>query len=750
MDERRFDVKRDGLGILLIALGLFPAALIVYALIKSSSADTGPVARAWIRFMGVVPSLVLTGGILFLGTRLFLFDRGHGLARHVAGFAGLALALSIALGAFSTTAGGTIGDATGGLVSATVHPAAGGLFGLIAIGLALWFPWLRGRVPARTSASLDAPPQPLEHEEDAGVSAEEAAALIPDEDFHRVVDGGRKQSTVTAVRSAPPPSPYPEDVRLKGQIPAGARPLTPPTDARTPSESAAQPSSVYRWTAGRTNVPVDGAGEDLAGTDAPEVVFDAEAVGDGTPIREYELPRDSERELTNEGEPARELDEQDDLALARETRGSALAIEGTASELIAADDRSAVNEPNALEVGRGVDRGATAEPSIALPRPSWEQSNLFTGEVDDLPVDAYGTPLTLVEALRRARGADASGPDAAENVPAETEFAAELEAGVEDGTELGDMRASSEGELGAVLAVEHDADEVDEDLEFEAIGDAAGGEDDDDVEFEDDENVANDEHDAALEVHEDALVTDLAPHEISADSDDEDEPDADDAEDDDEGSEDDDDDEEDGDDEDEDEDDDAADEEDDDDDDLDDAELDRRADAAQLPAIDERELELEPAMEKSEASSRGKSAAPVASEGPLVELMEQRSTRRDDATTKPSTRSRAPAAERTERPERTEREVVLAPHAAPPEKTIKSLPVQPEHVELLREVGCLFVERGRVAVSMLQRQYGMDFDRACEVLDELQTLGLIGPYLGGQRRDILLTREQWLEKVGSV
>jgi DNA segregation ATPase FtsK/SpoIIIE, S-DNA-T family len=51
---------------------------------------------------------------------------------------------------------------------------------------------------------------------------------------------------------------------------------------------------------------------------------------------------------------------------------------------------------------------------------------------------------------------------------------------------------------------------------------------------------------------------------------------------------------------------------------------------------------------------------------------------------------------------------------------------------------------------MLQRQYGMDFDDACKVLDELQELGLIGPYLGGQRRDILLTREQWLERVAQV
>jgi DNA segregation ATPase FtsK/SpoIIIE-like protein len=99
-----------------------------------------------------------------------------------------------------------------------------------------------------------------------------------------------------------------------------------------------------------------------------------------------------------------------------------------------------------------------------------------------------------------------------------------------------------------------------------------------------------------------------------------------------------------------------------------------------------------------------------------------------------------------------EREVELQPMAPePPERAHKRVPadLDPRH-KLLAEVGCMFVERGRVAVSMLQRQYDMDFDEACRVLDDLQEMGLIGPYLGGQSRDILLSREQWLEKVGAA
>lgn len=68
--------------------------------------------------------------------------------------------------------------------------------------------------------------------------------------------------------------------------------------------------------------------------------------------------------------------------------------------------------------------------------------------------------------------------------------------------------------------------------------------------------------------------------------------------------------------------------------------------------------------------------------------------------------------------------------------------------QLLVDAGCLFLDRGRVAVSMLQKTFELDFDRSCEVLDQLQHMGLVGPYMGGQRRDILLTREQWLERIG--
>ncbi len=90
--------------------------------------------------------------------------------------------------------------------------------------------------------------------------------------------------------------------------------------------------------------------------------------------------------------------------------------------------------------------------------------------------------------------------------------------------------------------------------------------------------------------------------------------------------------------------------------------------------------------------------------------------------------------------ESAEAEVILEPQAKPAEAT----------EEILMKAADLFLDRDRVAVSLLQRQFELDFEESCAVLDELQERGLIGPYLGGNRRDILLTREEWLERVGGT
>lgn len=90
-----------------------------------------------------------------------------------------------------------------------------------------------------------------------------------------------------------------------------------------------------------------------------------------------------------------------------------------------------------------------------------------------------------------------------------------------------------------------------------------------------------------------------------------------------------------------------------------------------------------------------------------------------------------------------------SPKASAPKPAPVVEPVTPDESgegwsRIVYEAGCAILEQQRVAVSMLERRFGLDFDSACRVLDELQAAGLIGPYMGGRTRDILLTREEWL------
>ena len=94
-----------------------------------------------------------------------------------------------------------------------------------------------------------------------------------------------------------------------------------------------------------------------------------------------------------------------------------------------------------------------------------------------------------------------------------------------------------------------------------------------------------------------------------------------------------------------------------------------------------------------------------------------------------------------EAPAAAEREVTLDPQPAPQDSD--GFPSD----ELVQQAGDLILERQRVAVSLLQRTFELDFKQATLLLDALQQRGLIGPYLGGQKRDILLTPDEWRARV---
>lgn len=49
------------------------------------------------------------------------------------------------------------------------------------------------------------------------------------------------------------------------------------------------------------------------------------------------------------------------------------------------------------------------------------------------------------------------------------------------------------------------------------------------------------------------------------------------------------------------------------------------------------------------------------------------------------------------------------------------------------------------STSLLQRRLRLGYARAGRIIDELEARGVVGPHEGSKPRQVLLTRQQWLE-----
>jgi len=652
----------DWLALVVFMVGSFGLVLMGLSAISGEELaaphGTARVAIEWIAAVGLAPSLLFNAAVAYLGARTFLRSHARGLLRDLVGSAAVALGASVACGVFA--AGGALGEATGGALASSSNKALAAIAGAFAIVLPAWFAWLR-------AAAIK--PTPLVKPDATGVGGAETAELAGDDEVRALAHATLAAAPApasAATRSVRDPlaHPYPEDARLRGEIPPGTKPLI--VSASTPVEA----------------VEIQGLAGDFDASFADEPVMDEPVV-----------PRPLEPQASNTATLV-EIDVQ--------------SLEPSASELA-----------EAIET---LESGATAalRDEVEVPSPivpSWERTGLSS---EDEPVDAYGTPLSLVERVR----AEVAGKSAEAEVQVEDQFdldglEAELLA-LEQAQAIEEQRASTlvsavEDEL-AEAEVVHASDSIElavvaTDPTEAASADAVSTETDefevvhegdelevDESEFEIDELVISDE--VAVEPVLDAPVRVAA--EIGFDE----QPAS-------EG--------------------------------LDEAAGEAvPAAASTLAPIDE--VVDEAAGEAANApkrSSRKKNKAPVEVEAPglfdgglyAVEAVGELATS---------------ASAETQADAQTEPQVELQPQAAAPGASIKQLALDQSRRDLLDEVGCLFVERGRVAVSMLQKQYGMDFDDACVVLDDLQELGLIGPYLGGQRRDILLTRDQWKERLAKA
>ena len=55
------------------------------------------------------------------------------------------------------------------------------------------------------------------------------------------------------------------------------------------------------------------------------------------------------------------------------------------------------------------------------------------------------------------------------------------------------------------------------------------------------------------------------------------------------------------------------------------------------------------------------------------------------------------------------------------------------------------VEAGQASTSLLQRKLKLGYARAARIIDQLESRGIVGPFEGAKPRQVLVTRQQWIE-----
>ena len=72
----------------------------------------------------------------------------------------------------------------------------------------------------------------------------------------------------------------------------------------------------------------------------------------------------------------------------------------------------------------------------------------------------------------------------------------------------------------------------------------------------------------------------------------------------------------------------------------------------------------------------------------------------------------------------------------------------PEGDELLPQAVEIILETGQASVSMLQRRLKLGYARAARIVDEMEEKGIVGPFEGSKPRQLLITKDQWLQMQG--
>ena len=69
-----------------------------------------------------------------------------------------------------------------------------------------------------------------------------------------------------------------------------------------------------------------------------------------------------------------------------------------------------------------------------------------------------------------------------------------------------------------------------------------------------------------------------------------------------------------------------------------------------------------------------------------------------------------------------------------------------DYDELLPQAVDVILETNQASVSMLQRRLKLGYSRAARLVDQMEEMGVVGPFEGSKPRKILITKQQWQEK----
>ena len=69
--------------------------------------------------------------------------------------------------------------------------------------------------------------------------------------------------------------------------------------------------------------------------------------------------------------------------------------------------------------------------------------------------------------------------------------------------------------------------------------------------------------------------------------------------------------------------------------------------------------------------------------------------------------------------------------------------------ELLPRAIEIVIDAGQASTAYLQRKLKLGYARAARIIDQMEERGIVGEYAGSKPRQVLITRQQWLEMQNS-